>query len=227
MTKAEFDAEVVTYLHADGTRRGIEGFRAAYSKAALIDLAAYIPELSGKSTWQPSEQTPFDSEVAETVAEYMKVRIVRGIDRDIGLSQQHAANYAALRRRLYLRIKEGRSMHLSPWVGKPFTLYLTAKQGLAPISLAGDVCFTVKALRTDSDCGALMQLTVANGGIDVTNPTEGKFTVVATSEATRQLVAGTTYLWDVQVQNSDWQPVIPDNLSGSMIPRQPITRDNP
>lgn len=227
MTKAEFDAEVVTFLDTDGRRRGIEGFRAAYLKAAIIDLAAYIPEFSGQTTWQASEQTPFDSEAAEAVAEYMKVRIVRNIDRDIGLSQQHAANYAALRRRLYLRIKGGRSLELSPWVGKPFTLSLTAKQGVAPIVLAGEVWFTVKALRTDSDCGASLQLTLANGGIDVTNSAQGKFTVTATALATSKLIAGVTYLWDVQVQNSDSQPVFPDNLSGTLIPRQPITRLNP
>ena len=103
MTRAEFKTQVLTYLDVDATRRGIEPLRNAVFNAACRDLNFYVPAYAtAKSTYADGDTVPYSLEAAEAVAEYIKERLVRQLDRDVALAREHGANYRTLRRRLYL-----------------------------------------------------------------------------------------------------------------------------
>lgn len=225
MTWAEFNADILTFLDTDGRRRGIEAFRTAYIKAGVADLAAYIDEYNTGETYVDASLTPFDSVTSEAVAEFLKSKIARNISQDLAMSQAHFASYVNLRRRLFLRLKEGRYPELRPFIGKPFVLNIVVKQNRQPLPLKGEVWFTVKEFRGRPDSRAF-QLTRATG-LDVTDEDGAKATIVMTSDDTATLRLGTDYFWDVQVEDEMHEAVIPDNLSGTMRPRQPVTLTNP
>jgi len=223
VTWSEFSTELAAFLHTDGTRRGIEAFRAAQVRAALADLGAYIDEYAtGTLTYANGDHTPFDTETAEAVADFVRSRIARSISNDPALSQSYYGSYLNLRRRLFLRIKENRYPELRPYVGKPFVLAVTVKRNHAPMPLDGEVWFTVKQFAGEADSEAVIQLNRASG-LDVTNPAQGKVTLILSADDTAKLIPGERYVWEFQVIDEAGHAIIPDNLSGSMLPRQPVT----
>jgi hypothetical protein len=221
VTGAEFNAEVLTFLDVDARRRGIEDLRAAYTKAALGDLARYVEEYNvGQVVWADDEITPFDEKVAEAVAEFLKSRITRNVDRDLQLSQLHEAAYLNLRRHLALRAKEERTITLKPYIGKIFTVTLNLRALRLPLGIVGNVWFTVKRYRGEADCLAVMHLQRGEG-IEVLDADASKIRVTLSETDTCLLSTLREYYWDVQVEDANHQPAFP--VSGLIRPQQPVT----
>lgn len=223
MTGAEFNTAVFDLLGTEGKRRGTEALRATLIRAAVSSLAHYIDEYQG-ATYAPGDATPFDTETAEAVAEFVYSKLALRIDREPQLSQIHMAAFTDLRRRLFLRIKDQRYPDLRPFVGKPFVLNLTITRNLMPMPILGELWFAVKLSHNAAD--AIIYKTRALG-LDVTDETNGKATLVLTAEDTSRLSARETYFWQVQAEDEMCHAVIPDNLSGTLSPRQPVIHSNP
>ncbi len=218
MTGEEFNIEVEAFLDTDAKRRGIEVFRAAFKRAAIADLAAYIDEFNvGKLTFADDEETPFDTDSAEAVAEFLKSKIARNVDRDLQLSQAHWTDYLILRRRLFVRLKEARTPELTPWIGKPYTIILNLRKGTLPQPIIGNVLFTVKAYKGDPDECAIVVLE-RDAGITVLDAATSRIRVSLDAEQTARFMSGVEYYWDVQVEADPL--VIP--LHGVLKPQQPV-----
>ncbi len=218
MTGVEFNIEVEAFLDTDAKRRGIEVFRAAFKRAAIADLAAYIDEFNvGKLTFADDEETPFDTDSAEAVAEFLKSKIARNVDRDLQLSQAHWTDYLILRRRLFVRLKEARTPELTPWIGKPYTIILNLRKGMLPQPIIGNVFFTVKAYQGDPDECAIVVLE-RDAGITVLDAATSRIRVSLDAEQTARFMSGVEYYWDVQVEADPL--VIP--LHGVLKPQQPV-----
>lgn len=224
MTGAEFNTAVYDLLGTEGQRRGVATLRAAFIKAAVSNLANYIEEYRDVAVANDSAPTPFDTETAEAVAEFTLSKLAGRIDREPQLSQIHMAAFTDLRRRLFLRIKDQRYPDLRPFVGKPFVLNLTITRNLMPMPILGELWFAVKLSHNAAD--AIIYKTRALG-LDVTDETNGKATLVLTAEDTSRLSARETYFWQVQAEDEMCHAVIPDNLSGTLSPRQPVIHSNP
>ena len=228
MTKAQFDAEVTGFMHVDGTRRGLETFRASFIRSGILDLSSYITRFKGQAGLSGGTLTTLDTEAAEAVAEFVKSRIARVVDRDIALSREHQSSYVSIRRRLFLRTKGEATTDLYPLVGKPYTISFTAMTGAIPIRLIGEVWFTVKSSLLVADADATIRLTRGEDcGVEVIDEDAGTFTISATAEQTGALMADRDYIWEVQAQGDDNVLVTPDMLFGTVRPRIPLTRDNP
>jgi hypothetical protein len=222
MTGAEFTAEVLSYMDVDATRRGIATFRAAYTKAALADLAHYIPEYdTGQVTYGDLEITPYDSEVAEAVAEFLKAKITRNVDRDLGLSQQHTIAYVNLRRRLFLRNSEERTPELRPFIGKLFQVSMGLRLSKFPCPIIANVWFTVKRFAGEPDSRAVIRLQRGEG-IEILDANASRIRITLTADQTNLLTTLREYYWDVQVEDANHNPVFPVN--GMLVPRQPVTQ---
>ena len=153
MTRADFKAAVLTYLDVDATRRGIEPLRNAAFNAACRDLNFYVPAYAtAKSTYADGEAVPYTLEAAEAVAEYIKERLVRQVDRDMALAREHNAQYRMLRRRLYL-------------VDHALTLLLYDSE-TGEVSEAPNMSFTIK--RNDTLPALEAVLADAGGPVDLT-----------------------------------------------------------
>ena len=59
-----------------------------------------------KRTFANSDVVPFNEEMAEAVAEFMKAKIVQHVERDMATATTHFQEYARLRRRIYADIKQ-------------------------------------------------------------------------------------------------------------------------
>lgn len=223
MTWADFKAEVLAFLEVDGKRRGLEAFRTAHTKAALSDLARFIDELQGIDVagLEDEDVTPYDGDVAEVVAEWIKAKIAR-ITGDFGGAREYIGSYAQLRRALYIRIKEGRIPELVVFCGKPRKFAVTVFANCAPMALLGEVWFTVKAALGDSDSCAVFQLTVGEG-ITKTAAESGQIQIALTADQTALLTPGLEYYFGVQVEDATGTPFAPANLQGKLIARQPVT----
>jgi hypothetical protein len=218
MTGAEFNTEVLAFLDTDAQRRGISNFREAFKRAAIADLAAYIDEFAvGKLTFADNEETPFDTDSAEAVAEFLKSKIARNVDRDLQLSQAHWTDYLILRRRLYVRLKEARTPELRPWIGKPYTIILNLRKGMLPQPIIGNVWFTVKTYKGDPDECAIIVLE-RDAGITVLDAAKSRIRVTLEASHTSRFMYGVEYYWDVQVE--DTPLAIP--LYGVLKPQQPV-----
>lgn len=248
MTGAEFNTEVLAFMDTDAARRGLTAFRAAFQRAAIADLAAYIDEFAvGKLTFGDTEQTPFDTDSAEAVAEFIKSKIARNVDRDMNLSQAHWMDYQVLRRRMFVRLKEARTPELRPWIGKPYTVILNLRKGAMPQPITDIVLFTVKEYKGDPDECAIVELERDNG-IEVLDPATSKIRVTIPAEDTAKFILGRQYYWDVQVAENgvlllplhgelnpvedigamevtETSPVIP--LHGELKVRQPVGTGKP
>lgn len=224
MTGSEFNTAVYDFLGTEGQRRGVATLRAAFIKAAVSNLANYIEEYRDVAVANDSAPTPFDTETAEAVAEFTLSKLAGRIDRDGSLMQQHMAEFNDLRRRIYLRIKEGRFPELRPYVGKPFVMTVEVTRNQQPMPILGELWFVVK--RALNQQGPVIYKTRALG-LDVTDATNGKATIILTAEDTALLVAGETYYWQVQAEDEMHHAIIPDNLSGTLSPRQPMIVCNP
>jgi hypothetical protein len=202
MTGAEFNAEVLAFLDTDAARRGINEFREAFQRAAIADLATYIPDFGvGKLTFADNEVTPFDTDSAEAVAEFIKSKIARNVDRDLQLSQAHWTDYLVLRRRLFVRLKNVKTPELTLWIGKPYTVALNLRKGSLPQLITGNVWFTVKAYRGDPDECAIIVLE-RNAGIVVLDANTSKILINMEHSHTSRLMEGVEYYWDVQVEDT-------------------------
>lgn len=217
MTGAEFNSEVEAFLDTDAQRRGLIAFRAAFKRAAIADLAAYIDEFAvGKLTFADNEQTPFDTDSAEAVAEFLKSKLARNVDRDLQLSQAHWTDYLVLRRRLFVRLKEARTPEINPWIGKPYTIILNLRKGSMPQPITGGIWFTVKAYRGDPDECAIVVLE-RNAGIQIVDANTSRIRISLEASHTSKFMEGCEYYWDVQVE--DTPLAIP--LHGLLLARKP------
>ena len=59
-----------------------------------------------KRTFGESDPTPFNEEMAEAVAEFVKAKIVQHVERDMATAATHFQEYARLRRRIHADIKQ-------------------------------------------------------------------------------------------------------------------------
>lgn len=220
MTWAEFNLEVLNFLDVDARRRGIEAFRTAYIKGGLADLESYVPGVKGYfRSYVDADETPYDSEVAEAIAEYLKSKIARNVDRDLQLSQAHLTSYALLRRRLYIRQHEGLCPEIRPWIGKTFTFILDLRVNGLPVQVETNVELTVKRFPGEDDSAKVFSVSRGEG-IEVLDETQGRIRVVFTS-AQCALLSAVQYYWDVQVEDELHHPLIP--ISGVLNPRVPVT----
>ena len=220
MNGLEFQEEVATFLDVDASRRGLADFKAAQTKAALSDLARYIEDYNtGQLTYEDDEITPFDTEVAEAVSEFIKSRITRNVDRDLSLSQTHWATYLNLRRRLFLRMGDERRPELRPFIGKVFTATMNLRLGKMPMPIIANVWLTVKSYRGYPDCAAVFQLQRGEG-IEILDADTSKIRVTFSEEQTALLCFREEYYFDVQVED-EHNPIFP--LSGTVRPRYPVT----
>lgn len=220
MTWDEFNAAVITFLDVDGTRRGIAAFRTAYIRAALADFVTYLPAYdAGVTAWSGGDAVPFDEEVAEAVAEYVKSKITRNVDRDLQMSQAHMVSYMTIRRRMFARQVDLVTPVLQPFVGKVFVFTLQLRNNKLPLPIIGNVWLTIKMYRGVSDCDSI-QLAVGEG-IEVVDSETSQIKCTLSAEQTALLSPLNEYKWDVQVETEE-QPVFP--LNGLLRSRQPITQ---
>lgn len=229
MKWGDFIDEVTPFLDVDGTRRGASTLRSALIKAAVRDMGALIPEYgiyTNTGSFAIGEYTPFDSRTAEAVAEFVKARLARNIDKDAGIAQLHWMTYLGLRRSLYVACHEAEYPEFKVWIGKPFTMSLAVRRDFQPMPVTAGVWFTVKEFAGQPDEQAVIQLE-RDSGITVTNEDGGLIEIAITGEKTELLRTGLDYFWDVQVEDEMGDAIIPKGLSGILKARQPVTISNP
>lgn len=222
MTGTEFDTAVLEFMDVDATRRGITTLRTAYKRAALADLAHYVDALNtGKVEYASDEVTPFDTQVAQAVAEYLKAKITRNVDRDLQLSQAHLADYQNVRRQLAIRTKESFEFVIQPWIGKQFSFVLDLRVKRLPLPIFANVWFTLKRERGDSAEDAILVL-IRGDGIEVLDEDASQIRVTIPADITALLNFDHEYAWDVQVETDGQVPVLPV-IYGIARPRLPVT----
>lgn len=228
MTFADFKTEVDGFMGLDTNRRGTETFKASYLKGAVADLKRFIEEYQdGKTSYQDGDVVPFDSTTAQAVAVYLKARFSREYNRDMNAAMSFNGDYITLRRELWLQFKEARRPELKIFTGKPYFLNICIRRGNLPMPLLGNVLFTVKRYKRDSDRQAALQVGTELGGIIVTSQNAGLARIELSSEHTRWLSADwPEYYWDVQAIDEMGMPYIPDYLTGTLQVKRPVTHSN-
>ncbi len=221
MTWLDFKTELLNFLDVDARRRGIEAFRDSYIRAGIADLGHYIDEYNVEGTvFINTDMTPFDSEVAEAIAEFVKAKITRNVNRDLATSQEHMRAYMNLRRRLFVRSGEERTPELRPFIGKDFVVSMNLRLSKLPCPIIANVWFTVKRHPGELDENAIIRLQRGEG-IEVLDEDTSRIRVTFSADDTAKLNLLREYYWDVQVEDVNHRPVFPVN--GMMRPRQPVT----
>jgi len=108
--------------------------------------------------------------------------------------------------------------------GRTAIFEVAVTKNSAPANLAGcSVWFTVKKLRSDADADAVIEKTVANGGIVWTDATTGAFRVVLSITDAALLMTRRRWFWDITILFPSGEVHTPDELSGDII-NTPLVR---
>ena len=190
MTYLQFKTAVYTHLDVDGTRRGIQPLRDAVMKSAIADLKYYIPDYRDNTVaYADATIIPFD-DADEAVAEFIKSRITRSIDKDLALSQAHKAEFLNLRRRLHLTHHES-----------PTKIELVAGRSLAvPLLFNRDISNAFEIYFTVMDAGGVtpaLQCLLSTGTIQV-DPDNNRLAIATLLPAATAALVG-LYVWDATV----------------------------